>query len=131
MDVLRESVIRGEDHHQSEERECYEVARDLRRAAPNFANAIADTIPGGRICDWPKMSLVDKIVMVFTDTVSLVLIRPGPTPEDRQAHDLVTEAAAMEVMLEGLIAQVIAVDDKARGLALAALEDSPEYGTFG
>jgi hypothetical protein len=62
------------------------------------------------------MDIVDKIVMVFTDHVVNVIVRPGPTPEDRQACDLVTELAAIAPELEALVAAVIVEEDRHEGL---------------
>lgn len=128
MPVLQEHVIRGQAHHANEERECYEVARTLRGAEFRFKRAIRDIVPGSSMSKGDRLDLVEKIVMVFLDTVSLVLIRPGPTPEDRQAGDMVKEADLLVPMLTDLIAQVIAVDDKA--LKLPAAPDQTQWSTF-
>lgn len=120
LKILNESVLMPESAL-NKSRECYEVSRDLRREHRAFDYAIRQVLPGSEIRPWvgqkQGMTLAEKINMVFMNHIDTVIIRPGPMPEDRQAHDMVGEAWALQTELTYIVAAIITVDDKARGLA--------------
>ena len=106
-EVLRPS------HALGTQRECYEVSWALRRQQGGFETEVRRLVPGSYL---GTMSLDRKIAMVFVSHVDAVLIRPGPTPEDRDSGDMVNEAWALRRELEALVAAVITVDDDEKGL---------------
>jgi hypothetical protein len=102
------------------ERECYEVASDLREQGHAFGRIVRDKLPGSATIRkgvaQNRMTLDCKITMVVTDKLVNEVVRPGPNPEDRQASDLTSEMLALRGDLVTLVSEVIAVDDRARGL---------------
>ena len=107
-------------NHLNQERECYEVSAQFREQKSWFLVAVREHVPGSNLARSNgarnKPTLADKIVMVFMDYVNREIIRPGPTPEDRNCRDIRDELYSTQTHLSGLIAQVISVEDKYEGL---------------
>ena len=107
-------------NHLNQERECYEVSEQFREQKSWFLSIVRDHVPGSNPARsrgaMNKPTLADKIVMVFMDYVNREIIRPGPTPEDRNSHDIRDELHLTQTPLTGLIAEVISVEDKYEGL---------------
>ena len=115
-----ENVIM-DPNYLGKERECYEVSAQFRDQKSWFKSIVREHVPGSNLArsNGPKnlATLADKIVMVFMDYVNLTIIRPGPTPEDRNSYDIRDELYLTQTPLTGLIEQVISVEDKYEGLA--------------
>lgn len=115
----KEHVICGGEHHESQERECYEVSQALRDRTRQLRNRVEEIVPGSALArngTTYGLRLSDKVAMVFVDRVNLEIIRPGPTPEDRQACDIAQEIDAIKPGLVELVEAVILVEDQFEGL---------------
>lgn len=111
--VVAERVLQPREHPNSV-RECYEVSWALRGCQDRFERVVREHIQGSYLGD--SMSLDRKIAMMFITYVDAVLIRPGPTPEDRQCSDMVVESQQLVTGLTQFITNIIKVDDAERGL---------------
>lgn len=59
-----------------------------------------------------RMALANKIVMVIVDQISANIIRPGPTPEERECYVMAQELRDSAESLRLLVAEVIRIDQK-------------------
>lgn len=58
-----------------------------------------------------RKRLADKIVTVCIDTTITQIIRPGPTPEERECYDVANELRAIKDQLVTLVAEVLRISD--------------------
>jgi hypothetical protein len=64
-----------------------------------------------------RMELAAKIAMVVIDKINRDIIRPGPDPEERECYDMSQELRDVAPDLQAIIAQVLAVDSRAKAQA--------------
>lgn len=132
QDILKrvDEWVINSPYYKNRERECYEMAAELRRDAPNIERLVQARIPGSALrrknADHRGFTLAMRITMAVTDRICLELIRPGPTPADRQCSDMTKELWAMYPAIQALVAEVIQVEDEIEGIKCLAHQKERE-----
>jgi hypothetical protein len=58
-----------------------------------------------------RQEVAAKIVMALVDKIILEIVRPGPTPEERECYEMAGELRTLVPDLEKLAKQIIDVND--------------------
>jgi hypothetical protein len=76
--------------------------RKMREARASKADAV-------------RMALADKIVMAVVDRIAADIIRPGPTPEERECYVMAQELRDHTTHLKELVVAILKVEKDERG----------------
>jgi hypothetical protein len=64
--------------------------------------------------DAKRMALADKIVMAVVDRIATDIIRPGPTPEERECYVMAQELRDHTSPLRALVSDILKVEEDER-----------------
>lgn len=82
----------------------YKSEAQLRHAQEVRDNLAAERVSAER------MQLSNKIVMAIVDHVSAAIIRPGPTPEERECYVMAQELRDISPQLIKLVSEILRIE---------------------